>query len=181
MTALQAGDEAALGQLMTRWSSRVAAHLQRMTGNVDTALDLAQEVFVRVYQHRTRYEPRAAFSTWLFTIATNLARHHLRWRGRHPTVSLEDLSDDKTPQTDVPNASPTPAAAAISAETLRTVEAAFAALPLELRETMSLFIFEGLSYAEIAAITGGSVKAVETRIYRARQKLKTSLAGLREK
>lgn len=181
MTALQAGDDTALTELMNRWSGRVAAYLQRLTGEAEVALELAQEVFVRVYQHRARYRPRAAFSTWLFTIATNLARQHRRWRGRHPTVSWHEPAGEGRALPEPVAGGLTPAAAAVSAETLRAVEAAFAALPLELREAMSLFIYEGLSYVEIAAITGGSPKAVETRIYRARQKLKTALAEWREK
>ncbi len=183
MAALRAGDDRALNELMDRWRGKVAAYLLRVTGSHDTAMDLTQEVFVRVYQSRERYRPSAAFSTWLFTIATNLARNHARWRARHPTVSLDAPGaageDSPAPRHETTDPGPTPAASAITTETLRSIETAFAALPQELREAMSLFIFQDLGYAEIAAITGGTPKAVETRIYRARQKLKETLAGLR--
>jgi RNA polymerase sigma factor (sigma-70 family) len=90
MQRLAAGDDLALNEIMHRWCDKVAAFLQRMTGDPDAAVDLAQETFVRLYQHCGSYSPSAAFPTYLFRIAANLGRNHHRWRRRHPTVSLED-------------------------------------------------------------------------------------------
>ncbi len=171
MQRLAAGEELALNRLMERWKERVAAFLLRMTGEPDAARDLAQETFVRLYQSRHRYRPKGRFSTYLFAIASNLAKNHLRWRSRHPARAL---SDEEAAQ--LPAQGQGPDAALAQSETAAAVERAFAALPPEQREAMTLFIHEELGYAEIAAALGCSAKAVETRIYRARQRLRELLA-----
>lgn len=75
MARLAKGDDLALNALMRRWSDRIVSFLYRMTGRHDTAVDLAQETFVKLYQARERYRPSGGeFSTWLFTIASNLAK-----------------------------------------------------------------------------------------------------------
>jgi len=176
MSRLAAGDDLALNVIMDRWGNRVASFLHKMTGNRDTAIDLAQETFVKLYQARARYRPSGSFSTYLFAIASNLARNHARWKGRHPT-----LSSDAEPEEGVavlceaadPNL--TPEEAAQAAERVRAVHEAFLHLPADLREAMTLFVYEGMGYAEIAAVSRCSPKAVETRIYRARQLLKGQL------
>lgn len=179
MSRLAGGDDLALNLLMDRWSERVAAFLHRMTGNRDTAVDLAQEVFVKLYQARERYRPSGNFSTYLFAIASNLARNHARWKGRHPTLSMDAASEDggaTVPELTDPNQ--TPEEAAQSTERIRAVHEAFLRLAPDLREAMTLFIYEGMGYAEIAAASQCSPKAVETRIYRARQLLKDQLREL---
>src|SRR5664279_5972824 len=89
MEKLQAGHDAALNDLMERHATPVFHFLCRMTGNEDDANDLAQETFVRVFKSRGSFRTEQKFSTWLFTIAANLARNHFRWRSRHPNISLE--------------------------------------------------------------------------------------------
>lgn len=174
MQRLAAGDDLALNHLMDRWKDKVAAFLVRMTGSTATAADLTQETFVKLYQSRDRYRPSAAFPTYLFRIAANLARNHARWRQRHPTVSLDNEDDHVTERAD---AQPGPDEQMERSEQLQRVEAALAALPAELREAMLLFTYQDMSYAEIAAAVGCSSKAVETRIYRARQILRSALGG----
>ncbi len=176
MSRLAAGDDLALNELMDRWSERVAAFLYKMTGQREAALDLGQETFVRLYQARERYRPSGNFSTYLFAIASNLARNNARWKMRHPTVSMDAVEDDGTSVLpDIADPKPTPDEAARSAEKFRAVHEAFLCLPPDLREAMTLFIYEGLGYTEIAGISQCSPKAVETRIYRARQILKERL------
>lgn len=178
MGRLAAGDDLALNTLMDRWGARVTAFLHKMTGNRETAVDLAQESFVKLYQARKKYRPAAVFSTYLFAIAANLARNHARWKRRHPTLSLDAPPEDHEPagqETEDPG--PGPAQAAQKREDLRAIHAAFLRLPPDLREAMTLFIHEGMGYAEIAEVCGCSVKAAETRIYRARQLLKEDLKG----
>ncbi len=180
MSRLAAGDDLALNVLMERWSKGVAGFLHKMTGNRDTALDLAQETFVNLYKARKRYRAGGNFSTYLFAIAANLARNHARWKGRHPTLSLDATPEDGGPtlhETVDPNQ--TPEEAAQAAEKFRAVHEAFLRLPADLREAMTLFVYEGMGYAEIAAVSLCSSKAVETRIYRARQILKEQLKELR--
>lgn len=175
MTRLAAGDDLSLNTLMIRWRDRVAAFLYRMTSHSETAADLAQETFVKLYQARKRYRPEGKFSTYLFAIATNLGRNHARWKMRHPSVSLDEESN----AAEAIDLSQTPAEAAITAEHMKSVQAAFNSLPPDLREAMVLFIYEDLSYADIAASVNCSVKAAETRIYRARQLLKEQLKEMR--
>ncbi len=175
MQRLAAGDDLALNEIMIRWRDKVAAFLKRMTGDADAAADLAQETFVRLYQCRCSYTPRAAFPTFLFRIAANLARNHQRWRRRHPTVALED-HDSAAGET--PSHHSSPDVEMESGERLRAIEAAIAALPPELREAILLFTYEEMSYAQIAETAHCSIKAVETRIYRARQMLKSALKDL---
>jgi RNA polymerase sigma-70 factor (ECF subfamily) len=180
MLRLAAGDDLALNTLMDRWGGRVSAFLFRMTANRETAVDLAEETFVRLYQACSRYQPTGTFSTYLFAIASNLARNHARWRVRHPTVALDAASDDgSTSMQEATDPGQNPAEAAQCAERIQAVHRSLIALPSDLREAMLLFIYEGLGYADIAVLAGCSVKAVETRIYRARQILKNQLKDLR--
>ena len=178
MSRLAAGEDLALNALMSRWSERVVAFLFRMTGRRETAVDLAQETFVKLYQTRGNYRAQGNFSTYLFAFAVNLARNHARWQKRHPTVSLDSTEPDAAAY-DPADPQPTPAEAALAREQSAAVHRAILALPLDLREALSLFIYEDLGYAEIAALSQCTPKAVETRIYRARQILKEQLKDLR--
>ncbi|HSP42911.1 MAG TPA: sigma-70 family RNA polymerase sigma factor [Luteolibacter sp.] len=180
MMRLARGEDDALNVLMRRWGKRVVAFLHRMTGRLDVAEDLAQETFVKLYQARGRYKASGQFSTWLFAIAANLGRNHARWLRRHPTVSMDDTDTGGEawfPETADPLRAPD--GMAIGNEIADTVNRAVLALPLDLREALTLFVHEDLGYADIAKILGCSTKAVETRIYRARQILKAKLANLR--
>lgn len=177
MARLQAGDDLALNELMDRWRTRVVSYLIRVVANETAAIDLAQETFVRVYRARLGYRPSSKFSTWLFAIATNLARHHLRWQRRHPSVSLDDPDDDAIHDR-IPSASSDPSGDAVKAEQAAAVKEAIISLPQDLREAVILFEYEDMSHAEIAAVVGCSAKAVETRLYRARQILRQKLQSL---
>jgi len=168
MQALQQGEDSALDRLMTRWQVPLRSFLYRHTQNEEDALDLAQETFVRVFRHRDRFRSDAKFSTWLFAIAFNLARDRARQRHRHPAQSL-----DGTPE---PADNRLPFASIDENERASAVRAAIAELPDDLRAAVVLFEYEDKSHAEIAGIVGASVKAVETRLYRARQMLKKALA-----
>jgi len=180
MARLASGDDLALNMLMDRWGRRVNAFLFRMTGNRDTAVDLAQETFVKLYQARERYRANGTFSTYLFAIASNLARNHSRWKARHPTLSLDAPKDSPSAcREEATDPGRSPEEEAVAAEKAAAIERAFQTLSEELREAMSLFIYEGMGYADIAALSGCSAKAVETRIYRARQILKERLKELR--
>ena len=89
MQRLAAGQDTALNDLMERHAPAVFHFLCRMLHNEDDANDLAQETFVRVFRARETFRPTEKFSAWLFTIVANLARNHIRWRSRHPNVSLD--------------------------------------------------------------------------------------------
>jgi len=174
MRSLADGNDSALNEIMERWVPRLAVYLTRYVGNPTDALDLTQETFVGVYRARNRYRPKARFSTWLFGIASNLARQRLRWRKRHPEAPLESESETVPVPSLVSNK--TGLTEMQLQERVEAVRNAIQTLPSDLREAVLLSEYEDLSHAEIATIMGCSVKAVETRLYRARAILRKILA-----
>lgn len=178
MARLAAGHDAALNDLMERHAPPVFRFLCRMLANEDDANDLAQETFARVFQARAKFRATERFSTWLYTIAANLARNQIRWRTRHPNVSLDAETSGSTaaPLADVlPAAGATPNEQVQTAERIAAVQTAVGKLPEDLREAIVLCEWEEKSVAEAAAILDATPKAVESRLYRARQQLREQL------
>jgi RNA polymerase sigma-70 factor (ECF subfamily) len=180
MARLAAGHDAALNDLMGRHAPRLFNYLLRQLRNEGDAEDAAQETFVRVFQHRDKFDPHHRFATWLYTIATNLARDRQRHRARHPAVSLETENEETGGELQDRVASPLPGPGdqMEAAERAETVRRAVAQLPDDLREPLILAEYEELSHLEIGEILGCSAKAVEMRVYRARQQLRAQLAKL---
>ena len=168
MARLVGGEDLALNEIMERWKSRLCTYLYRFTGNETTAHELSEEAFVRLYQGRAKFRPDANFSSWLFGIAANLGRNHLRWQKRHPSLPLE-AADDAIMEGN-------PARSAESREIERAVRSAIAELAPELREVLILSEYERLTQAEIAGIAGSTIKAVERRLSRARELLRKELS-----
>jgi RNA polymerase sigma-70 factor, ECF subfamily len=177
MERLAAGHDAALNDLMERHATPVFHFLCRMVGNEDDANDLAQETFVRVFRACTSFRTSEKFSTWLFTIAANLARNHFRYRSRHPNVSLETetVETEQTLGSTLPANDPAPNEQALAAERAEAVRTAVGKVPEDLREAIVLCEWEELAVAEAAAILESTPKAVESRLYRARQILREKL------
>ena len=177
MERLAAGHDAALNDLMERHATAVFQFLCRMLGSADDANDLAQETFARVFRARASFRANQKFTAWLYTIAANLARNHHRWRTRHPNVSL-DAESETTGQSigDVlPSSDPAPDGAAVATERAVAVRAAVAALPTDMREVIILCEWQDLSAAEAAAILNTTPKAIDNRLYRARNLLRERL------
>jgi len=182
MERLIAGHEAALNELMERHAGKLFNYLIRCLQNEEDAADAAQEAFVRVYQNRAKFDTSQRFSTWLYAIATNLVKDRYRYRTRHPQVSL-DAENEATGsdfRESLPERGPTPSDTLAAEERAEMVRRAVAALPEELRVPILLSEYEELSHAEVGAILKCSAKAVETRLYRARQHLRASLGKLLE-
>jgi RNA polymerase sigma-70 factor (ECF subfamily) len=177
MERLAGGHDAALNDLMERHAPAIFRFLCQILANEDDANDLAQETFVRVYQHRARFKSDAKFTPWLYTIAANLARNHLRWRARHPKVSLDtEVTEGEPPLSEVlPAPTATPSQQAEAAERVNAVRAAVARLPEDLREAIVLCEWEDLAVAEAAVVLNTTPKAVESRLSRARQLLRERL------
>jgi RNA polymerase sigma-70 factor (ECF subfamily) len=176
MLRLKNGEEWILNELMTRWQEPLVGFIYRYIGHQTEALDIAQETFVRVYETRHRYIVRGKFSTWLFAIAANLCRNYLRWRQRRgepvPEPSDTDeaaLSESQRSPDDAPDQ------AAIRSESISLIRAAIDKLPHDLKTAILLNEYQSLSYAEISSVLGCSVKAVEMKLYRARQLLRERL------
>jgi len=182
MRRLAEGHEAALNDLMERHAEKLFHYLVRCLQDEQDAADLAQETFVKVYQSRARFDIRQKFSTWLYTIAGNLVKDRYRWRSRHPQVSLdaENATTGRNYREALPQSGPSPMDDLQQQERAEAVRRAVGALPEELRQPLILAEYEERSHAEIAAILGCTAKAVETRIYRARQQLRASLRELLE-
>lgn len=172
LVRLRDGDDLALNELMVRWRKPILAYLYRTVGHYETAADLAQEVFVRVYRSRKRYRPKGSVSSYLFTIAANLARNHFRWSKRHPEAALDD---DFVGGIESESGSTDPSARLERSEDSACVRAAVQRLPEKLRAPVILFHFNELPQSEIAKILGCSKKTVETRLYRARKLLRDLL------
>ena len=179
MLRLKEGDDLALNELMERWQKPLHSFILRYVGNHRDSIELAEETFVRVYQHRGRFNFKSRFSTWLLTIAANLCRHHARWRKRHPTISLDDAAsiDEVSEESLFVSAEEIPSALASRTELARLVKEEIEKLPHDLKTAVLLFAYDGLSYAEIGVILGCTPKAVETRLYRVRKLLAKSLAA----
>jgi RNA polymerase sigma factor (sigma-70 family) len=167
MLALQRGEAAALDRLMGRWQTRLRSYLLRHLSTQADALDLAQETFVRIFRYRDRFEIHRRFSTWMFQIALNLLRDHGRYHQRRPAAPLSEAAEIRD-EVD-------PSQVASDREVATAVREAINTLPAHLREVIVLFEYEHLSHAEIAEVVGASPKAVETRLYRAREHLRTEL------
>ena len=180
MICLAAGHGVALNELMERHAGKLFNYLIRCLQNEEDAADATQETFVRVYQNRAKFNANQKFSTWLYAIATNLVKDRYRHRSRHPQVSL-DAGNEATGENfreSVPEQKPTPSESLQGAERAEAVRQAVTELPEELRTPLILCEYEELSHAEIGRILDCTPKAVETRIYRARNQLRDKLGWL---
>ncbi len=182
MKRLASGHDLALNELMERHSGKLFNYLLRCLQNEEDAADAAQEAFVRVYQNRVKFKSDQRFSTWLYAIATNLVKDRYRYRTRHPQVSLDAVNDTKGSnfRDCLPEQSASPGERLEAQERGDAVRRAVGALPEELRTPLILSEYEELSHAEIGEVLRCSAKAVETRIYRARQQLRNVLHKLLE-
>ncbi|HEX3446052.1 MAG TPA: RNA polymerase sigma factor [Chthoniobacterales bacterium] len=176
MLRLKNGEDWILNELMTRWQEPLVGFIYRYIGHQTEALDIAQETFVRVYETRHRYIVRGKFSTWLFAIAANLCRNYLRWRKKRgepipETTDTDEVAISESRQT----SGESPDQAAIRSETISLIRGAIDQLPHDVRTAILLNEYQSLSYAEISAVLGCSVKAVEMKLYRGRQLLRERL------
>ena len=178
MQRLVSGQDGALNDLIERHAPRLFNYLVRSLQNEEDASDIAQEVFVRLYQNRAKFDPSQKFTTWLYAIASNLVRTQFRFRGRHPQISLDAPNAPTEARFLATTAGDTasPSQSLQEQETAGAVRSAIAELPEELRTPLLLFEYEDLSQAQIGEILRCSEKAVETRLYRARKLLKSSLS-----
>jgi len=181
LAATLTGDEAAFGELVRRYRNQITNYIYRMTNDYDTAVDLAQETFMRVYAAAERYQTSYAFSTYIYRIATNLAISELRRRKRRRLVSLtgffqsRDASPGEAAELDVPDARPLQDATYVEDERRAAVARAISTLPEKYRAPLVLRDVEERSYEEIAAILQMSEGTVKSRINRARTFLRDKL------
>jgi RNA polymerase sigma-70 factor (ECF subfamily) len=177
------GEKRAFGELVERYQGRLINFVYRSTGDRERAEDLVQETFIRVYRHLHRFDQSKKFSTWVYTIASNLAKNELRNRSRNPLVLFQTIKrnwdadqrplewEDNTYRPD---------------DLFRTrhlrqmVEAAVAELPEHHRTVFMLREMEGKTYEEISEITGVNLGTVKSRLNRARNNFAQIIAPLLE-
>lgn len=179
MLAAKAGSREAFAALVGRWQARLLTFFFRQGGDRDLAEDCAQEVFVRLYRSRDRYEPDASFPTFLFTIA----RHY--WidvvRARRVRLDQRPLGHDavvdegEDRMSQVADAKPTPPAGVVLQDDLERLRRALARLPEPLRDVVQLGVLEALPYAQVAQLLDIPVGTVKSRVHAAVQALRTLL------
>jgi RNA polymerase sigma-70 factor (ECF subfamily) len=179
MLRVRSEDPDAFAEIVDRYQHRVVGIMHHLLGNREEAEDLAQEVFLRIYRNRLKYSPTAKFSTWLFTIANNLALNVLRSRQRKPTVPLpvqESGPLGPRPQEQLAVAqAPTPAHGLKQRELAEVIRRALDTLNDRQRMAVVLNKFEEMNYAEIASVMGLTSKAVKSLLSRARGRLREAL------
>lgn len=172
-----AGQENLFEVLVARYQARIHSHVARMIGNREDALDLTQEIFLKVFQALDRYNPQFKFSTWLFRISGNAAIDHLRKR-RPRTIPLESTDPEgKVSSPEYRSADMDPFGNLRNVQRGEAITRAIAQLPPEFRELIALRHFSGLSYEEIADVKNMPLGTVKNKLFRARAVLKERLAG----
>jgi len=169
-------DMVAFEELVEIHQSAVIGTVAKMLGNPSEAEDIAQQVFLRIWKSAARYEPRAKFTTWMFTITRNLVFNEVRRRKRKPAVSIEER-EEATHLVVEDTQTASPGENVLQRELERAVDDAIQALPEKQRIGVILRRYEEMPYEEIAKVLGLSVSAVKSLLFRARAQLKESLQG----
>ena len=169
-----AGRETSFEELVRRYQRPIAAYVYRMVGDYDAALDLTQEVFIKVYNSLIRYRPEFKFSTWIYRIAHNAAIDHLR---RHAVreQSLTTGIDGERREISIESRRLTPEQESEKKEQRSEIESVVQLLPSPYRELIVLRHSQDLSYDEIAEVTGLPLGTVKNRLFRAREAMRDHL------
>ena len=169
-----AGHETSFEELVRRYQRPIAAYVYRMTGDYDTALDLSQEVFIKVHNSLARYKSEFKFSTWIYKIAHNAAIDHLR-RNAAREHALTTSFDGERREVSFESRRLTPEQESEQRERRTEIEAVVHTLPAAYRELIVLRHSHDLSYDEIAEVTGLPLGTVKNRLFRAREAMREDL------
>ena len=171
--AVLGGDQDRFEELVRRHQRPIINFLYRMVGDFELALDLSQDVFVRVYASLSRFDPRYRFKTWLYRIAANCAIDHLR-RRRPLTVSLDapQQLEDGSVRAQPAGNEPSPVRRLEAREQLERLERSIEKLSPEYRELVLLRHSGHMSYEDMAQVTGRPLGTVKNRLFRAREALR---------
>jgi RNA polymerase sigma-70 factor (ECF subfamily) len=185
MFRVQEGESACFDVLVDRYKTRLFNYLLRLMGDRDEAEEVAQEAFVKAYIHAGKYKTIARFSTWLYTIATNLVRNKMRSRSRAPKVfslwGRSQFDSDEEKQIDIVDTNRSPEEKMNDRELSDVISNAIGKIPEKYRESFVLREINQLSYEEIAAVTGLKLGTVRSRINRARNYFRKIVEPLIEK
>jgi RNA polymerase sigma-70 factor (ECF subfamily) len=165
------GFDGSFEQLVRRYQRPIAAYVYRMVGNYESALDLTQEIFIKVYNSLSRYRSEFKFSTWIYKIAHNAAVDHLR---RSSTREQSLVAGTESDSYDLPieSAHPTPEQESERKERRGEIESVVRTLPANYRELIILRHSQDLSYEEIVEVTGLPLGTVKNRLFRAREMMR---------
>ncbi len=176
MEQFQQGTVEAFNILVDKYSERLTHYLYGFLGDAKRCEDLLQETFLRVYRNRHSYQRIAKFSTWLYTIAGNLARSEYRKRKRRRMYSLQSVNrDNEEYELQLPDETFRPDNHAESTIQDKYIQDALDEIPESFREVVVLRDVQQLAYEEIAEITGLPMGTVKSRINRGRSKLQILL------
>lgn len=179
MLRVREDESGAFEELVEIFQHRLVSIMHHMVGNREEAEDLAQEAFLRVFKSRKSYHPTARFSTWLFTIANNLALNSIRNRKKKPQIPFA-LSESgvfqEVPQDlRLPDKDDAPAARVQNDELAQVIRKALDGLNERQRMAVVLNKYEDMNYADIATVMGLTPKAVKSLLSRARVNLREAL------
>lgn len=184
MKLCQDGDEIAFETLFKRYEGPALSFIQRLIGDRNRTEALGQEAFLRIFKDARSYQYPRSFSTWFYTIVRNLCKNELRWRSRHPTISIEESvgaakgnsdADSAHIGDNLRSASTDPLDRMVGEELNSKLEESLATLPELERDILILKCFQGLKYREIAEVVGVPVGTVRSRIHAALERLRKSV------
>jgi len=179
MSQFQAGVVEAFDILVSRYKDPLTNYIYRFLGDMKECEDLLQETFLRVYRNRHSYRRIAKYSTWLYTIAGNLARSEYRKRKRRRLYSLQSVNrDEEEYEVEIPDETFSPDRHTESVFQDQYIQDALKEIPQEFREVVVLRDVQQLAYEEIAEITGLPMGTVKSRINRGRTKLQALLKDI---
>ncbi len=165
---MQKGDEMAFSEIVRAYKDKITNFLWQLTGDYQKAAELAQETFLRVYFKANKYKPIAPLSSWIYTIASNLAKTEMKKERRMPTVSFDDVQNSLAEKNDLSN-NPR------NSELKKNLKKALNNLHPRYRVPVILKDIEGFSQDEIAEILNRPVGTIKARISRGRNHLKKEL------
>lgn len=174
---VQRGDRHAFDMIVSRYKTRLHNCVFRLVGSVEMAEDLVQETFLRVYRNRENYQATSNFSTWIYTIALNLARSELRKRKRRQFFSLNASPNDDSSSEgfDLPDTTAGPSEYLEQSELGRAIHQAINQLPVKYRTVIVLRDIDELSYEQISEILECPTGTIKSRVNRARLRLQEML------
>jgi len=178
MLRVKAGDESAFNYLVQKYRRAMVSFMYRMAHNSAAAEDLAQEVFLRVYRSREKYEANAKFTTWLYRIATNLAVNHAR-DTRHEraenTVSLDEPDTETGMTVDLPDESLSVEENIVRRERMLAIRQKVQALPERQKMAVLMHKYQQMDYRQIAEVLKLSESATKSLLFRAYETLRVQL------
>ena len=179
MLLFQGGDEDAYIELVNRYKDKLINFIFNYLGDLESSEDVVQETMIKLYQKKHYYKEIAKFSTWLYTIAKNLANTELRKRKQRKTTLLSQFSKDNKAY-ELPSNDPSPGQEIQNNIVNKIIRNAVYQLSEKFKEVIVLRDFQGLSYEDISDVINVPIGTVKSRINRARLQLQVELKHLKK-